>query len=419
MTGLYGNTEIKTPNIDRMARAGAYFLNSFCTTPICSPSRATLFTGRLPAQHGIEDFLTANPQTDPPQGQKEPPKTFASEPMLFDLLSQAGYKCGYAGKWHMGGDAQPGHGMSYSYTTEGGRTYTDPTMVLNGQKVEEKGFLTELLTRRACEFLDQQSKASPFFLTIGYLNPHMPYSGHPQRYYDMYANAGFESFGIQPAADNALREKEMLADTVGNIRKCAASVTALDDQLPVLQRKLLEKGLFDNTIAIFTSDNGFLLGRHGYWSKGHASNPINMYDEVMGVPMIWSWPGRIPVDSARPEMVSFYDFFPSVCDAAGIEVAKGRNLVGRSYLPVVTNRPVDKKAPEWPSVVFGNFRYAWMARSNRFKLVIREDGKGPNELYDMRRDPREFKNLYDDQRFISVRQDLTHALEQWRKQASA
>ncbi len=98
MTGRYGNAEIKTPNIDRLAKAGTYFLNSFCTTPICSPSRATLFTGRVPTQHGIEDFLTANPITDPPQGQKEPPSTFANETMLFDVLSRGGYQCGYVGK---------------------------------------------------------------------------------------------------------------------------------------------------------------------------------------------------------------------------------------------------------------------------------------------------------------------------------
>lgn len=419
MTGRYGNTEIRTPNIDRLANAGTYFLNSFCTTPICSPSRATLFTGRVPSQHGIEDFLTANPVADPAQGQKEPPSTFANEVTLFDLLSQNGYKCGYVGKWHMGDDAKPGRGIGYSYTMVGGsRSYTDPEMYLNGERVQEQGYLTELMTKRACDFLDQQAKTAPFFLTLGYLNPHTPYEGHPRKYYEMYANTRFETFGIQPAAENALREKEMMADPIANIRRCAASVTALDDQLPVLQRKLLEKGLFDNTIVIFTSDNGYLLGRHGYWSKGHASNPINMYDESMAVPMIWSWPGHIPVDSARPEMVSFYDFFPTVCEAAGVQPPAGRNLLGRSYLPIVTNRPLDpKKSTPWPGIVFGQFRYCYMARNNRFKLIERYDGRGPNELYDMRQDPREFRNLYGDPRFSTVQDQLSGALAAWKKKA--
>jgi arylsulfatase A-like enzyme len=418
MVGRYGNAEIKTPNIDRLAQAGAYFLNSFCTTPVCSPSRATLFTGLTPAQHGIEDFLTANPEANPPQGQRTPPETFDKEPMLFDLLSQAGYQCGYVGKWHMGNDEKPGHGISHSITLSGSRTYTDPVLFRNGERVEEKGYLADILTNHSLEFLDRQKAGSPFFLTVGYLNPHVPYDGHPQKFYDMYAAKSFDSFGIQPAAENALREKEYLADPVTNLRKCAAATTALDAQLPLLQRKLLEKGLFDNTIFIFTSDNGFLLGRHGLWSKGHASNPINMYDEVMAVPMIWSWPGRIPVGSARPEMISFYDFLPTVCEAAGVQPPAGRALCGRSYLPAVLNQQPAKDTPEWPNIVFGHFRYTWMARSNRFKLILRHDGKGPNELYDMRSDPREFRNLYEDARFVTVRDELTQALNGWRKKTT-
>lgn len=416
MVGLYGNTEIRTPNIDRIGAAGSYFLNSFVCTPICSPSRATLFTGRVPLQHGIEDFLTARPATDPPQGQLEPPRTFANEVMISDLLAQSGYQCGFVGKWHMGNDPAPGHGFSYTYTMSGGaRRYVDPEMALNGQKLNEKGYLTDLMTRRALEFLDRQAPEKPFFLTVSYLNPHVPYSGLPQKYYDMYKDSKFETFGIMPAAENALREREMMKDPIENIRRCAASVTSLDDQIPLLQRKLLERRLLDNTIVVFTGDNGFLLGRHGYWSKGHASNPINMYDEVMRVPLIWSWPGRIPVQSARPEMVSFYDFLPTICEATGVTPPAGRNLPGRSYLGIVTNQPKKKGEPEWPGTVFGQFRYAEMARDNRYKLVVRHDGKGPNELFDIRQDPREFKNLYDDPRFVTVKERLLNELAAWRK----
>ena len=200
MLGSYGNQEIKTPNLDNLARAGVRFANSFCATPICSPSRATFFTGRLPRQHGIYDFLVDHPIENPPQGQEAPPSSFANEVMISDLLSKAGYSCGYVGKWHMGADAQPGHGYKYTYTMIGGqRSYTDPEMSLNGQTVKEKGYLTDLMTRRACEFLDKQSTSAPFFLTIGYLNPHTPYTGHPQKYYDMYANTSFDTIGWEKA----------------------------------------------------------------------------------------------------------------------------------------------------------------------------------------------------------------------------
>lgn len=419
LLGCYGNQEVKTPNIDRLADAGTRFLNSFVCTPICSPSRATLFTGRTPRQHGIEDFLTANPVADPAQGQKEPPASFANEIMLSDILSRAGYRCGYVGKWHMGNDVKPGHGNSFTYTLSGGaRSYSNPEMSLNGQIVKEQGYLTNLMTRRALDFLDQQNKDSPFFLTVGYLNPHTPYTGHPQKYYDMYADVNFATFGIQPKAPNALREANYMDDPVPNLRRAAASVTALDDQIPLLQRKLIEKGQFENTLFVFTGDNGYLHGRHGLWSKGHASNPINMFEESVRVPMIWSWPGRVPTQSARPELISFYDFLPTVCEAAGVDAPQGRNLVGRSYLPVVTNRPIPKNE-RWKDLVFGHFRYTEMARDNRYKLVLRHDGKGPNELFDLRSDPREKTNQYDNQAYVTIRDYLMKELESWRARQRA
>ncbi|HBY63671.1 MAG TPA: sulfatase, partial [Solibacterales bacterium] len=391
MLGCYGNQEIRTPNIDRFARSGVRFINSFVTTPICSASRATFFTGRVPRQHGIQDFLTAEPIENPPQGQAAPPASFANETMISDLLAGAGYNCGYVGKWHLGGDTKPGHGFSYSYTMSGGsRSYTDPEMFLNGERVQEQGYLTDHMTRRATEFLDQQSAGKPFFLTVGYLNPHTPYSGHPQKYYDLYAKTSFDTVGWEKPASNALREKEMLSDIVGNLRKAAASVSALDDQLPLLIRKLQDKKLWENTLVIFTGDNGYLHGRHGLWSKGLASDPINMYDEVMQVPMIWSWPGRIPVEGVRPEMISFYDVMPTLCEAASV-TPPARKLCGKSFLTPARGLPLPKKEV-WPTTVFGHFRNTEMARDTRYKLVLRNEGEGPNELFDLKGDARERVN---------------------------
>ncbi len=419
MLGCYGNKEIRTPNIDLLARAGTRFANSFVCTPICSASRATLFTGRTPMQHGIHDFLTAKPIASPPQGQAAPPPSFSKEVMISDILSAQGYNCGYIGKWHMGQDQSPGHGFEYTYTMLGGsRSYRDPAMSLNGKIVEEKGYLTELMTNRAVEFLDKQNPDKPFFLTVAFLNSHTPYTGHPQKYYDMYANSDFKQSGWLPAAPNALREKEMLKDTVGNIRRAAASVTALDDQIPALLARLKQRGLRDNTLVIFTGDNGYLLGRHGLWSKGLASDPINMYEEVVQVPMIWHWPGRVPVEAARPELVSFYDFLPSICEVTGTAPPSGRNLCGRSYASLAQGRPLPRRQP-WNELVFGYFRNTAMARDPRFKLVIRNEGKGPNELYALRMDPGEERNVYSNPEYITVRDRLRSQLDGWLKKYSS
>lgn len=418
MLGCYGNKEIKTPNIDMLARTGLRFLNPFVATPICSPSRATLFTGRVPRQHGIHDFLTPKPLENPPQGQEAPPASFDSEVMISDLLSKAGYECGYVGKWHMGNDQKPGHGYTTAVTMDRPGRYQDPFLFRNGERVQEKGYLAEIFTRHATEFLDKQTPSKPFFLTVSYFNPHTPYEGHPQKYYDMYAGSNFETIGWKPPAENALREKAYLKDIVGNIRRAAAATTALDDQIPVLLGKLADKRLLGNTLIVFTGDNGFLLGRHGLWSKGHASDPINMYEEVVRVPLLMAWSGKIPPEATSPELVSFYDVMPTLAEAAGVSVPANRNLTGRSFLYIAKRDPLPRGAEGWRNLVFAHMRNTEMARDKRYKLVLRNNGSGPNELFDLSTDAGENVNRYDDPKYITVRGRLTKEIEEWRKRTS-
>jgi arylsulfatase A-like enzyme len=143
-----------------------------------------------------------------------------------------------------------------------------------------------------------------------------------------------------------------------------------------------------------------------------------MYEEVMQVPMIWIWPGRVPVEGVRPELVSFYDVFPSLCEATGASLPAGRNYCGRSYLPLAQGRPLPKKAP-WRTTVFGHFRNTEMARDSRYKIVIRNQGAGPNELFDLRLDPGEKNNQYENPQYVNVRDNLRRSLDGWRKQYSS
>jgi arylsulfatase A-like enzyme len=416
MLGIYGNKEIQTPGIDLLARQGTRFTNHMVCTPVDSASRATLLTGRTPMQHGIQDFLTPHPVDTPPQGQLAPPASFAQEVMLSDLLAAHGYQCGYVGKWHMGADEQPQHGFKYWYTMLADDAgYRDPAMSWNGQTVQEKGYLPELITQKAVQFLDGQKAGQPFLLVASYPNAHGPYEGHPQKYSDLYAKTRFETLDWQPPAGNALEGKEYLRDMVGSIRKCAAGITALDDQIPVLLNKLNQRGLRDDTLVIFTSANGFLLGRHGLWSDGHASYPPNMFEEVLQTPMIWSWLGKIPAEIARPDLMSAYDLLPTLCEVTGIE-PPARNLCGRSYLPIVLNHPFPKKAP-WRNVLYGHFRDTDMCHDSRFKVVVRANGL--NELYDIRNDPREKVNQYGNAQFLAPRDALSREIGEWRAKYSS
>ena len=321
----------------------------------------------------------------------------------------------------MGRDEQPGHGLQYTYTMSGGSgSYRDPEMFLNGKSVREQGYLADLMTRRSCDFLDQQTANKPFFLTAAYLNPHTPYEGHPQKYYDMYSKTIFDSFGWEHAAPNALREKNMLTDIVGNLRKCAASAAALDDQIPVLLRKLRERQLLDNTIVVFTGDNGYLLGRHGLWSKrSRVRSDQHMYEEVMGHPCCGVGPDIFRLKQRGPDLISFYDFVPTICDITG-SCASSRAETSRAALTPRWRRtsPLPKKQP-WHQTVFGHFRNTEMVRNTRYKLIIRNDGTGPNELWDIANDPREKTNQYENARFITIRDQLHKELDAWKKRVAS
>ena len=419
MTGCYGNQEILTPHTDRMAAQGVRFANSFVCTPICSASRATLFTGRTPMQHGIHDFLAPKPIENPPQGQLAPPPSFKNELFLSDILAANSYTCGYSGKWHMGGEEQAQHGFRFWYVMTGGGSsrYNDPAMFSNAgaaevRRVEEKGYLADLINQRAIEFIeDARKKDNPWFAVASHFNPHTPLDGHPQKYYDLYRDVDFKTVPIEPAKPNALREKNLLADPIGNLRKTAAATTAVDDRVGALIDYLDQRKLSYSTLVVFVGDNGFLLGRHGYWSKGLASDPINMYEEVMGVPLILRWLGRIPPGRVRHELVSFYDFVPSILDMLGLQQPKGRNLCGRSYWPLATTRALGR----WDNRVFGYFRNTATVREERYKLVLRNQGKGPNELWDLETDPTEHSNRIDDHSLSHVRHRLTKELNAWIK----
>jgi arylsulfatase A-like enzyme len=134
--------------------------------------------------------------------------------------------------------------------------------------------------------------------------------------------------------------------------------------------------------------------------------------------MIWHWLGRVPPQSVRPELVSSYDFLPTLCELLELALPANRNLCGRSYLSLALNRPLPKKSP-WRTVVFGHYRNTEMARDGRYKLVLRNEGNGPNDLFDLADDPREKVNQYENPKYLLQRGELDRAIQQWRKNTKA
>jgi arylsulfatase A-like enzyme len=262
--------------------------------------------------------------------------------------------------------------------------------------------------------IDQAKDGAPFFLTVRYSALELPYANIPSKYLDLYTNEKFENYSVEAAAANARSGRELLADRVANLRKVAAAISMMDDNVGALTTRISQKQLLDRTLVVFTSTCGSLLGRHGLWAAGEASEPVNMYDESVAVPLLWCWPGRVPAQETRMEPVSAYDLLPTLCDLVSAAVP-GRNLCGRSYLPLTTGRHLPKKQP-WRDTVFGQYRNTAMARTQRYKLVLRDDGKGPNELFDLPADPGERSNQIDNEQYISVKNTLTAEFTQWKQQ---
>ncbi|MEO8595686.1 MAG: sulfatase-like hydrolase/transferase [Candidatus Solibacter sp.] len=264
----------------------------------------------------------------------------------------------------------------------------------------------------ALKFLDAQASGKPFFLTAGFT----PYASLPGP--GAFSQAKLDTFAQEPPARNAARGKEMLGpELLANLRRAAAATIALDAEVAALWAKITQKKMVDSTLIILTSPTGSLLGRHGLWAAGDASDPVNMYEEVVATPMIWSWPGRVQPLATRPEMVSAFDLIPAICDITPAPLPD-RNLWGRSYYALAAGHPLPKKDP-WRTTVYASHGDTAMARSDRYKVIVRSEGKAPGELYDDRVDPRERTNQYDNAQYLTVKTPLIAALGKWKQTYSS
>jgi arylsulfatase A-like enzyme len=349
--GAFGNKDVRTPNLDRLAQMGTRFERHNVCVPVPGPSLATILTGVAPMQLTGGETVPAGAAT------------------LDSLLGAAGYSCQATGP------------------------------------------------EAAIAFLDQQTAGKSFFLRVHFDSLRPPYEHVEQKYVDLYASATLDSFGRGTAAANAAMGREMLADRLANQRKAAAAITALDGQVQSVFSRVAARGLTDSTLVVFTSTCGALLGRHGLWAAGGASDPPNMHREAVETPLFWVWPGRIPAQASRPELVSAYDLLPSLCELLGI-AAPAAKLCGRSYALLATGRPLPKKQP-WRTTIFGRFRETGMAVIERYKLVARDQGKGPGELYDVKADPEESSNQYENPQFLTVKNRLAGELAGWDRHYSS
>ena len=410
----YGNSELKTPNMDRLAARGVRMNQAITTCPVCSPARASFFTGRMPSQHGISDWI--NDHQEPYlQG-------LTGQILLPQLLQKAGYYTGLVGKWHCGNEREPkpgfDHWFSYwvsQYPHRGEQNFSD-----QGKHVVEEGQQSPLLTNHALNFLrahkaDASVSQKPFFLFVGYVDTHVPHRNAPDDLVAEYQSATFLDIpDEQPSLCHGI-VREGKASPPGaerqRLREYYAAASSVDREIGKIVAELETTGQLENTLIVYTGDHGLNTGHHGVWEKGIATLPQNFLEESVRVACTVSWPaGGIQQNVVCEDLVGHPDLWATLLDIAGAtpdtQVAAEINSPGRSYLPQLKGRRV-KNPSASHFTEYGNAR---MVRTHRYKLILRYPFEGvtyPHELYDRQSDPREKVNHYNDSTYQVIVQDLT------------
>jgi arylsulfatase A-like enzyme len=405
--GCYGNKDIRTPNLDRMAKEGTLFERSYSSNAVCSPTRATYLTGLMPSQHGVHSYLTAGgAQTGP-----DAYCTIAEFRSLPEILKDAGYVCGLSGKWHLGANLTPQEGFTEWVTMPHGHTTTfyGAEVIQDGKVRKEPSYLTDFWTDHAVRFIET-NKAKPFFLFLAYNGPYGLGTSlnHParNRHAAYYADKELPSFPREEMHPWLHANKKFLNNPTA-IRRHAAEVSGVDDGVGRVMEALTKHGLDEDTMVVFTGDQGLAGGHSGFWGMGDHTRPLTGYDWTMHVPLIWRHPGRIKAGQRTDQLVSNYDFLPSVLDYLGLKEKQVEQppSPGRSYAAVLRGKPL-----EWEDVMFFDFENVRSIRTERWKLITRFPD-GPDELYDLKADPGERTNLIDRDAHAATRTQLRKRLD--------
>ncbi len=396
-TSATGCAEMHTPQIASLARNGLTFSRAFACTPVCSPSRLTWMTGEIPSRHGVQDWLVPQDSFGPKSRRYLDGHTAWSE-----VLARNGYTLGLAGKWHMGHDDRPHAGFSYWATIPGGGgPYKDQTFLKNGQSVPTQGFKTDRVGDFAIEFLDQQkSSRNPFALYLAFYAPHTPFNYQPDVYREPYAGSKFNCFPRGPAHPWQNPDLASHQNNEASMRAYSALISGADSNIGRVVEKLRKMGALEDTTIVFTADQGWSAGHHGVWGKGNGTVPFNMYDSAIGVPLIWSHPGRIR-PGTNSTMVSSYDFLPTLTDWLGMP-AKGP--AGQSYASLLRGGAKTLRR----DALFFEYSGVRAIRTEKWKYVTRHEG--PEELYNLEADPGETRNLAGS---APEQTALAKQLEQW------
>lgn len=432
--GCAGHPHLKTPHIDRLAAEGIRFPNAFCTTSLCSPSRASILSGLYAHTHGVVNNFTEYPQDLP---------SFPA------ALQKAGYATAYIGKWHMGEENDEKRpGFDYFVTHKGQGKYFDTEFNVDGQRKVVPGYYTHVVTELAINWLKRpRDESLPFLLMIGHKAPHSFYVPEPKYEHSFddvrieYPRTAFmlddkpdwfqKRLGTWHGIYGPLfdfrkkfpdRSPEAVKDFAAMTRAYWGTIRSVDDSVGRLYETLRHMGQLDNTLIVYLGDNGLLNGEHGMVDKR------TMHEPSIRVPLVVRYPGLTPTDRPQviPQMILQVDHAPTILDICGVPPPAKAH--GKSWKKLAQG-----DARDWRKSWYYEYNYEKQfpytpnvrgVRTDRWKLIRYPHGDGgpdrhKGELYDLQADPEESKNLIDDPRHQAKIAELRAELDRLMAEADA
>lgn len=439
MIGSYGNKAFITPNLDKLAKEGIWFDRAFATHGMSSPTRASIMTGLMPSQHGVHFAL----DDDPKKLAKMPKDWCAIEEFrnLPQTLHDAGYETALIGKYHLGLPWKSQLKFDNWVTFPQGHTtsFYNNEIIDNGKQYRYPGHLTNFWTKRAVDYLkEHKNSKKPFFLYLTYNGPYcIPPTvlRDPPNEYDKLYNGKEDqispreplndflldalgrfpptSFLVKRAHPDIMVLPWAAAKAVNNkyaIRRVAAEVTKVDDGIGKVMKALKESGLDDSTLVIMSSDQGVATGQLGIWCQSFMTYPSNLYDFQLRVPMIFRHTGKIKPAQKTEMLVSEVDLFPTILDYAGIKNKKIDNCTGISFAPALEGKKSIRRDRD---AVFFEEEQSRAIRTQKWMYCKRFPGYGPEELYDMVKDPGQKKNLASVKEYSETKKKLEARLDEF------
>jgi arylsulfatase A-like enzyme len=425
----YGSRINQTPHMDRIAAGGMRLDNCLCTNSICTPSRATILTGQY--SH-VNEVLTLDDKLD-----------HTKHAVVSSLLQQAGYQTAIVGKWHLGhGAPHDPVGFDYWNVLPGQGLYHNPEMIEMGERKRFEGYATDLITDFSLDWLRRRDPQRPFFLMTHHKAPHRPWEPdekhahlyddvdipEPETFDDDYANRARAAAAARMRVDRDLTPRDLKADPPEGlsdrdlkhwkyeryIKDYLRCVAAVDDNVGRMLDYLDAEGLAENTVVIYTSDQGFFLGDHNWYDKRF------FYEESLRMPFVIRYPQEIAAGTTDDHIVLNTDFASLFLDYAGAAVPE--DMQGRSFRSILRGQA----PPDWRTSMYYRYfmhlshhnTYAhYGVRTGRHKLIYYYmDQPDPREweLFDLHTDPRELRSVYADPAYQDVVRDLKAELKRLR-----